>query len=930
MGMRSRFRQIVGICGSVAVMATMATGAAVVLGQTAASASVTGSVNVDVGPQTTGQNYSDTPGAGYNLELSNWHAGDTITLTVAPSNGQLTSSFGYDSAGNPVAGTADTGTGNCHTQMSPVFPASTSVPGAYFGVNQNPTNGGNFVGFDPTNAGLTGLFGYSGSVAPLATVAVKNLIGCSENTTYAANAGAPGAYENLVITLTNSNPGGSAILFIGFSASYDGAIITAPTDPLRFDVSKGANTGATQASGAYTPLGCESAACVQQLTVASDITVIGQTPTDAHALNVQRNTDPAVVGGLTVPPQPISNFVINEAGDFLPPPDTANSVFPPNFAGFLVGTNTTPTMTPDHAPGAVCLAIDNGTHNNLIFATTPTWSVTPGANTAGFSAAAGPASVVNDGQVLQLPVTAASNGPAVWTASGLVVTTAPGFHTHADGPVWAAAYWVEGPVTSTSCADADLYSGGPGLFTTLNTANPLQLGYVQLTTVTELANSIYGATTEATAAQALEHQFDYAKGECVGNQFPEFLNGGAVFLGRSDDYHDVLGAAYPAGADDTGVLLTPVNSLDQNALNAIRLEGVQTVYLLGGVNAQSQANFLQLSQTPSYLCGGVTPRFNILGQPEDLTVIRIGGATSNDTNQMLAEFVGAQPIFPVPGAVGAFANPSLFNDTGSGISAPPSPALIGATQNSAILTTDASFQDAVSGSTVAYGWPLPLIITDPGSLSPQALNALYNDHITQIFLLGGTGAVSDTVVTQLGALGFAVLRIAGIDASDTSTQFASFTLAAGVAPLGGALHLIGLAAPNIDFNWDRFTARTAGEITFVDHNITAHVVLLARGDFFGDATTASVLAIHNGLFGGENLNPLVLSESPSVLGTYVTGFLNEAGLAVSGLAGSTAGFGPNSWQGQNTPTSSVYVIQPVGGPVALTPALLNTAISSVG
>ena len=75
-----------------------------------------------------------------------------------------------------------------------------------------------------------------------------------------------------------------------------------------------------------------------------------------------------------------------------------------------------------------------------------------------------------------------------------------------------------------------------------------------------------------------------------------------------------------------------------------------------------------------------------------------------------------------------------------------------------------------------------------------------------------------------------------------------------------------------------------------------------------------------------------------------------AGLAISGLNGSTAwnngdgiatteygleyatghNNGDLNWNGDLNPSSSVYVIQPIGGPVALTPSLLGTAINSVG
>jgi hypothetical protein len=959
--MKARFRRMVGIFGAFAVMASITTGAALAAGQVAASAAVTGNaITADSSPSLIPQNYGDYPGAGYTIPISNWHAGDTITIAVGTASGQLSSSTAYSSDGSgTVTGavplTGDIGDGNCQTQMAPILPADTSF--GYFGVNQGPYNEGNWFGFSSTDD--VAALGFSGSIAPTAVLTPENEISCSTDTDTG------GSYQDLVIALTNSSSG-SAVLYVGFSASL-GTFTTGDTFSLTFDTSFGAATGPTQASGAY----WSPVTGVTPLTVASDATVVGQQPTDTHAVNVQRTTDPAAASGDTVAPQPISNFVINDPGDFLPPPDALESTSTTSASNYDFGENITPVVTAagDVPPagangGAVCLLIDNATHNNLVFLPGATWSVAPGASTSGSSGATGGASVVDAGQMLQLPVSASSNGPAVWTASGITVETAPGYHTHPDGPVWAAAYWVQGPITSTSCYDA---YGSPEV--TASDASPAltdsvpyseqELGYVQLTTVTELADSVFGATTDATAAQSLEHQFDYAKGECVGNNFPEFRNGGAVFLGRDDTWYDVLGADYPAGADDTGVLLTPVNSLDSNALNAIRLEGVQTVYLLGGVLAQSAANFTQLSQTPSYECGGVTPRYNPAGQPEDLTVIRLGGATLQDTNEILAEFNGAEGIFPTPGAVGAFALPSLFNDTGAGISAQPTSAQISTTENSAILVTDNSFQDAASASAVSYAWPMPLIVTDPTDLTTQALNSLYNDDIDQVFLLGGVDAVNDSVVTTLGNLGFAVLRIAGTDGSDTSTQFAAFTLADGVIPLPltatslTALRTVGLGQSNADPNWDRFTARTAGQISYVDDFIVGHVVLMARGDFYADAISGgAVLAVHNGLFRYEDgtISPLILTESPSNLGAPVTKFLNLAGLAISGLNGSTAwnngddiatteygleyatghNNGDLNWNGDLNPSSSVYVIQPIGGPVALTPSLLGTAINSVG
>jgi len=508
--------------------------------------------------------------------------------------------------------------------------------------------------------------------------------------------------------------------------------------------------------------------------------------------------------------------------------------------------------------------------------------------------------------------------------------------TNADGPVWAFVYYVPGIQINPgngvpSCAGAGLDNLGNQSGSRGNGSEKYMLGYVQLTTVSELANSVYGDTAVDTAAQAIGHQFNYANGQCVGTQFPQFFNGGPLFVATDADYHDALGADFPAGADDTGVALTDPGSVPQGLLDIIRQEGVQTIYLVGGNLAIYDSVQTQLANTPSYLCGGVNPRFNVLGQPENLTVIRIAGFTADDTNLKLATFIGAQPPTPyVP--FGAFATPSLFNDTGAGqsTSAPTNPV-----QNIAVVVSDAGFQDAVSASALAYGWPLPLVVTAPTGLTPDALAALADQHVTEVILVGGVDAVADAVVTQLNGFGISVLRVAGFDGSDTSTQLAAFELAAlPVVSMGGLP--TGLAENNNDGLWQNFVNRTAGIIAPPAFNdVHAHAIDLARGDAYFDAlTAAAVLSIHNGFFASATpFKPVLLTESPSSLGSYVTKFLNSAGLAVSGLPGAFPAWGhtpPISNGNQvNNSSSSVYTVQPIGGIFALTPGTLSAALAAV-
>ena len=474
--------------------------------------------------------------------------------------------------------------------------------------------------------------------------------------------------------------------------------------------------------------------------------------------------------------------------------------------------------------------------------------------------------------------------------------------------MWAYVYWVNSASTG-SCARQE---GGFD--------QHYQLGYVQLATVRELAPAIFGADAEGTAAQAVGHQFNYATGSCVSNAYPNFHAGSSIFVARSDDYHDALGASYAAGSVGSGVLLTPQNSVHPDTASMIRLQGVQTVFIVGGPLAISDAVVDQLKATPSYFCGGTVPRTDPnTGLTKNLNVIRIYGQTAYDTNQQLAQFIGAQPIWAGP-AFGAYGT-TLFNNT-TGTSSPSGP---GSYVNTALLVSGTNFQDAVSASVAAYTLPMPLIATDPANLSPQALNAIFNDHIGQVILVGGPLAVSNNVVTQLQGAGIKVFRVAGQTASDTSVQLASFELSAAK----------GLAWDNRDPQWENYVNRTAGNIHFnPNDDVSAHGVLLARGDFYADAeAAASVLSIHNGRYNyGDSILPLVLSDSPSVLGTPVTGFLNQASHAISTLQGAvpSGGWVPCCGAQANDSSSSVFTIQPVGGPLALNPGTLQTAINAIG
>ena len=81
-------------------------------------------------------------------------------------------------------------------------------------------------------------------------------------------------------------------------------------------------------------------------------------------------------------------------------------------------------------------------------------------------------------------------------------------------------------------------------------------------------------------------------------------------------------------------------------------------------------------------------------------------------------------------------------------------------------------------SSIGTGGPMPLIATPSCTVSQPAIDAMFNQHIQQLIVVGGPLAVCDAVVNQYGGPGVSSIRVAGINDSETSTNLAAFELAA--------------------------------------------------------------------------------------------------------------------------------------------------------
>jgi photosystem II stability/assembly factor-like uncharacterized protein/putative cell wall-binding protein len=98
-----------------------------------------------------------------------------------------------------------------------------------------------------------------------------------------------------------------------------------------------------------------------------------------------------------------------------------------------------------------------------------------------------------------------------------------------------------------------------------------------------------------------------------------------------------------------------------------------------------------------------------------------------------------------------------------------------------VLATGANWPDALGGASLAGAYGGPLLLTRPGSLSPQVLDEARRLNVNRVVILGSTRAVSAAVENSLKAAvvnghHLAVTRIGGAGRYDTAARIASATV----------------------------------------------------------------------------------------------------------------------------------------------------------
>jgi putative cell wall-binding protein len=464
------------------------------------------------------------------------------------------------------------------------------------------------------------------------------------------------------------------------------------------------------------------------------------------------------------------------------------------------------------APNKITLTIGGaGSVGDTWGATAPTMSVV-GAN----------AVLSSSSTVLTLTFTAGTMQNALLTLSGLSVVTTSGTS-----------------VPGAQMVDVALVGG----------ATSTALATVSVGTILGTATTIYGAngTADGTVAAEFENAYPANSGNTASGNRNVVLATDVAGTNGSD----ALAASYLEGTLGTGLLITPATTLGADAKLAMQLEGVTTVYVVGGPLAISPAVIAQIKALPAYNAGGLTQtgsNINVVGP------IYGADGTAAGTAAAIATYYGT--------AIGAATFPSAYSNTGigsynttTGVGTTTAPSGIVPT---AIVVASSDWQDALSIAPEAFAKRFPIILTGPSSsttLSATASATLTSLGVKQVIIAGGQLALQNSVEAQIAALngGISVLRIAGIDNTDTAAQIANFAWGTGgVSGLG-------------------WTAASGHDSVMVSH-----------GDYWTDALGAAALG------GGANqatygYEPILLTQTPTVIGQYTTAELAKVPSGVVNL-----------------------------------------------
>ncbi|MDO8885557.1 cell wall-binding repeat-containing protein [Candidatus Oleimmundimicrobium sp.] len=241
-------------------------------------------------------------------------------------------------------------------------------------------------------------------------------------------------------------------------------------------------------------------------------------------------------------------------------------------------------------------------------------------------------------------------------------------------------------------------------------------------------------------------------------QHPTIGGASAVVLARKDAFPDALAGGVLADAKSAPILLTSSISLDaatKDEINRCLNYAPKTVYILGGTGAISADVESEVKALDS-----------------DYTVTRISGADRYETAVEIAK--------------AAHAAPTTY-----------------------LIATGENFPDALAAAAAGAKYDFPVLLVTKDSIPTATKDLILSDEgrDVKLIIVGGTGVVSDTVVSELAGLTSGTIkRVSGADRYATAVEVAKHA------------DLWNRAAANIASTWS-----------------------VARGDDFADALAGAIL-----------------------------------------------------------------------------------------
>lgn len=210
--------------------------------------------------------------------------------------------------------------------------------------------------------------------------------------------------------------------------------------------------------------------------------------------------------------------------------------------------------------------------------------------------------------------------------------------------------------------------------------------------------------------------------------FPGGAN--AVIIATGANWPDALGGAALAGVYDAPVLLTRADLLPAAVVTEMVRLAPAHIYVLGGTNVVSES---------------IEARLRALFPTS--SVERFWGANRFATVESIAARV--------------VRDSSSFDGT-------------------AFVATGNSFPDALAAAPLATALERPLYLADRSGLSSATIGAMLDAGVTDVVLLGGTGAVPSVVEAQLDDVSLSHTRLSGIDRYATALEITKSGVAAGL------------------------------------------------------------------------------------------------------------------------------------------------------